>query len=89
MGPKCVFFENRTHVISDTTKPMREQGHFTKEGRIVIGDDVWIGQSVMVMPCKIIGSHSVVAAGSVVCKDIPEYVIAGGNPVRIIHERTK
>lgn len=33
------------------------------------------------MPSKKVGSHSVVAAGSVVCKDIPEYVVAGGNPV--------
>ena len=87
MGPKCVFFENRTHVISDISRPMREQGHYVKEGRIEIGDDVWIGQSVMVMPCKKIGSHSVVAAGSVVCKDVPEYVIVGGNPIQIINER--
>lgn len=88
MGPNCSFFENRTHVISDVSKPMRLQGHYFKEGRIEIGDDVWIGQSVMVMPCKKIGSHSVIAAGSVVSKDIPEYVVAGGNPVKIIYERT-
>lgn len=88
MGPQCVFFENRTHVITDTEIPMRQQGHYYKTGRIVIGDDVWIGRSVMVMPCKKIGSHSVIAAGSVVSKDIPEYVVAGGNPVRIINERT-
>ena len=87
MGPGCVFFENRTHVISDVTKPMRLQGHYYKEGRIEIGDDVWIGRSVMVMPCKTIGSHTVIAAGSVVCKDVPDYVIAGGNPVQIIKER--
>ena len=52
-----------------------------------IGDDVWIGAKVMIMPCKIIGSHSVIAAGSVVCKNIPEYVIAGGNPCKIIKYR--
>lgn len=84
MGPECHFFENRTHVISDKNKPMRKQGHYVKQGRIEIKDDVWIGAKVMIMPCKIIGAHSVIAAGSVVCKNIPEYVIAGGNPCKII-----
>lgn len=87
MGPECHLFENRTHQIADRDKPMRIQGHYEKPGRIEIGDDIWIGSRTMIMPCKKVGSHSVVAAGSVVCKDIPEYVIAGGNPVRIIKNR--
>lgn len=87
MGPDCHLFENRTHVISDINKPMREQGHYIKEGRIEINDDVWIGAKVLIMPCKHIGSHSVFAAGSVVCNNIPDYVIAGGNPCKIIKNR--
>ena len=87
MGPNCHFFENRTHVIADRNKPMRTQGHYVKEGRIEIGDDVWIGAKTLIMPCKKIGSHSVVAAGSVVSKDIPQYVIVGGNPAIIITNR--
>ena len=87
MGPGCHFFENRTHQIADRNRPMRTQGHYEKPGRIEIGDDVWIGSKTIIMPCKKVGSHSVVAAASVVCKDIPEYVIAGGNPVQIIKNR--
>lgn len=87
MAPDCLFFENRTHCINDTSRPMCEQGYYFKEGRIEIGDDVWIGQRCIIMPCKKIGSHSVVAAGSVVSKDVPDYVIVGGNPIAIIKQR--
>jgi maltose O-acetyltransferase len=51
---------------------------------IVIGDDVWIGGSVVICPGVSIGSRSVIGAGSVVTRDIPADVFAAGNPCRVI-----
>jgi maltose O-acetyltransferase len=87
MGPNNFFFGGFTHNIDDTTRPMIEQGFKILDGRTEIGDDVWIGRECLFMPCKKIGSHSVVGARSVVTKDVPEYVIVGGNPAKVIKER--
>lgn len=57
------------------------------KGDTVVGNDVWIGQNVTVMPGVHIGDGAVIAANSVVTKDIPPYHIAGGNPCRIIKKR--
>ncbi|EGU46310.1 acetyltransferase [Vibrio ichthyoenteri ATCC 700023] len=51
---------------------------------ITIGDNVWLGGSVVVCPGITIGENSVVGAGSVVTKDIPANVVAAGNPCRVI-----
>ena len=55
---------------------------------ITVGDDVWIGGMVCVMPGVTIGSGSVIGAGSVVINDIPEGVLAAGNPWRVIRKLT-
>ena len=57
------------------------------KGDTVIGNDVWIGQNVTVMPGVHIGDGAIIAANSVVVKDIPPYHIAGGNPCKIIKKR--
>lgn len=62
--------------------PMREQGA-TPRRPVVIGDDVWIGTRVIILPGVHIGSHSIIGAGSVVTKDVPEYAIVAGNPAVI------
>ena len=51
---------------------------------IIIGNNVWIGGGVQVMPGVTIGNNTVIAGGSVVTKDIPAYVLAGGHPCRVI-----
>jgi len=51
---------------------------------ISIGEDVWIGGGAIVCPGVTIGSRSVIGAGSVVTKDIPQGVIAAGNPCRVL-----
>lgn len=51
---------------------------------VVIEDDVWIGGGAIILPGVTIGKGSVVAAGSVVTKDIPSGVVAAGNPCRVI-----
>jgi maltose O-acetyltransferase len=53
---------------------------------ISIGDDVWVGGGVIICPGVSIGSRSVIGAGSVVTKDIPDGVLAVGNPCRVIRE---
>lgn len=51
---------------------------------VVIGPDVWIGGGAIICPGVNIGSRSVIGAGSVVTRDIPEGVVAAGNPCRVI-----
>lgn len=53
---------------------------------IVISDNVWIGRGVLILPGVTIGTNSVIAAGSVVTRDIPNNVLAGGTPARVIRE---
>jgi len=55
---------------------------------VIIEDNVWIGANSIVLPGVTIGRGSVISANSVVVKDIPEMVVAGGNPAIIIKENT-
>lgn len=57
------------------------------KGDTIVGNDVWIGQNVTVMPGVHIGDGSIIAANSVVTKDIPEFHVAGGNPCKVIKKR--
>lgn len=53
---------------------------------ITVKDNVWIGGNVVILPGVTIGKNSIVAAGAVVTKDVPDNVIVGGNPARVIRE---
>nr|WP_315401870.1 glycosyltransferase [uncultured Duganella sp.] len=57
------------------------------KGPIVVGDDVWIGYQVLVMSGVTIGQGAIVAAGSVVTRDVAPYTIVGGNPAKFIKHR--
>lgn len=83
---------------SVTTYPFNIMGHgwekFTPsmedlplKGDTVVGNDVWIGQNVTVLPGVHIGDGAIIAANSVVSRDIPPYCLAGGNPCRVIRPR--
>ena len=56
---------------------------------ITIGDNVWIGGSVTILPGVTIGSNVVIGAGSVVTRDLPDNVIAAGNPCRVLRTITQ
>lgn len=56
--------------------------------RVTIGDNVWIGGSVVINPGVKIGNNAVIGSGSVVTKDIPDNVIAVGNPCKVIRKIT-
>ncbi len=55
---------------------------------ITVGDNVWIGANVLVLPGVTIGDNTVIGGGSVVTKDIPANVVAVGNPCRVLREIT-
>ena len=71
-------------TINHDFNPYNRQATFCKP--IVIGDRVWIGINVTVCPGVTIGENSVIAAGSVVTKDVPPNVIVAGNPARVIKQ---
>jgi len=85
MGPDCVIL-SANHLTSDLTIPMSQQG-MAGHQRVVIGNDVWIGQRVIILPGVKIGNGVIIGAGAIVTKDIPAFAIVVGNPGRIIKFR--
>ncbi|WP_277858454.1 acyltransferase [Latilactobacillus curvatus] len=78
---------SENHIFSDTTKKIRLQG--TERKGVTIGNDIWIGAKVTVLDGVKIGSGSVIAAGAVVVKDVPENCIVAGVPAKVISYRNK
>ena len=76
----------RTHRFDRIDIPMMRQG-FVEEKPVYIGDDVWIGDRVIILPGVHVGDGCVIAAGSVVTKDVPRYTVVGGVPAKVIRER--
>jgi maltose O-acetyltransferase len=66
---------------------LRRQREFGKP--VEIGSDVWVGGGALILPGVHIGSRTVIGAGSVVTRDIPDGVFAAGNPCRVIREITE
>jgi maltose O-acetyltransferase len=79
IGPNCSFY-TASHPLD---VKQRNQG-LESAHPITVGDNVWFGGNVVVLPGVTIGNNSVIGAGSVVTKDIPDNVVAVGNPCRII-----
>lgn len=75
----------RNHNFDRTDIPMNIQGDSFKE--VIIGDDVWIGTNVVILPGVTIGDHSIIASGAVVAKSVPSYAITGGVPAKVIKFR--
>lgn len=85
MGPEVVIY-TVNHEFHDKSKTIIEQ-KFQEEKPVIIGNDVWLGRRVMIMPGVTIGDGAIIGAGAVVAKDIPPYAIAVGNPVKIVGYR--
>ena len=87
LGDRVVCGANVTITDTDwhgTLPEERRDG--AKSAPVEIGDDVWIGLNALVLKGVRIGRRSVIAAGSVVTRDVPEGVIAAGNPAVVVRE---
>ena len=85
MGPECKIY-TINHEFKDKTIPMCEQG-FTKAKPVIIGNDVWIGASVIILPGVKIGDGCILGAGTVVTKSTPDFSIVCGNPGKVVKYR--
>jgi len=81
-GPAVQIY-TATHPLSAALRRTQEYGK-----PIEIGSDVWVGGGAILCPGVTIGSRSVIGAGSVVTRDVPEGVFAAGNPCRVIRDIT-
>lgn len=86
MMGRDVIIMTTAHETSETSVPMRLQGS-RDISPVFIGDDVWIGSRVIILPGVKIGSGSIIGAGSVVTRDVEPYSVVGGVPAKLIKKR--
>lgn len=85
MGPDVMIY-TQNHRTDRVDIPMIDQGNSEKR-EVIIGDDVWIGARCIIMPGVKIGEGSILAAASVITKDVPPYAVVGGVPAKVIKMR--
>lgn len=85
MGPNVKIY-TQNHATGRTDIPMCQQG-FKALAPVVIGDDVWIGESVIILPGSRIGTGVILGAGAVVRGEVPDFAVVIGNPGTIIKYR--
>lgn len=79
--------DNDKHLVTGVSSyPFRFNTNDNNNG-ITIGNDVWIGQNVIILPGVKIGDGATIAAGAVVNQDVPPYTIVGGVPAKVIKEK--
>lgn len=71
-----------THNFEDISRTIKDQG--VTANRTVVEDNVWIGGNSVIIQGLKIGTHCIIASGSVVTKDVPSYSVVAGNPARVI-----
>ena len=82
-----VLFQGGGHAFDNPDIRIDEGGNLP-DTPLEIMDDVWIGARAIILPgCKRIGAHSIIGAGAVVTKYVPDYAIVGGNPAKVIRMR--
>ncbi|MBO7332810.1 MAG: glycosyltransferase, partial [Alphaproteobacteria bacterium] len=93
IGPNVNFLVSSEHPYKGiSTYPFKVRicgcgAEATSKGDIVVKDDVWIGLGSIICSGVTIGQGAIIAAGSVVVKDVPPYAIVGGNPAKVIKYR--
>jgi acetyltransferase-like isoleucine patch superfamily enzyme len=80
-----VFISDADHNFTDTNIPIRLQGD-SFIGAVTLKDGCWIGIGAVILPGVTIGRNAVVAANAVVTKDVPDCVVVGGIPAKIIKQ---
>lgn len=83
-GIECMIVTQNHDYDDGDAIPYGSGFHYTQ---VQIGDNVWLGNRVTIVGNVHIGEGAIVAAASLVCKDIPPYAIVGGNPARILKYR--
>jgi acetyltransferase-like isoleucine patch superfamily enzyme len=86
MGGHVYLIGKNDHLFNIPCKLLWDGGR-GKDNITIIEDDVWIGYNSIILGGVHIGKGSIIAAGSVVTKDVPECTIVGGNPAKVIKER--
>ena len=90
IGNNCQFAPNVSiYTAGHPLHPVSRNSMYEYGISVTIGDNVWIGGNTVIMPGVHIGSNTVIGAGSVVTKDIPDWVVAVGNPCRVIRQITE
>ena len=90
IGDNCQFAPNvAVYTAGHPIHPVSRNSQYEYGISVTIGDNVWIGGNSVIVPGVHIGSNTVIGAGSVVTKDIPDWVIAAGNPCRVIRKITE
>jgi acetyltransferase-like isoleucine patch superfamily enzyme len=92
IGNYCMLSDNvniigRDHVFDKVGTPIILSGRPKDESYTIINDDVWLGHAVTIMRGVTIGEGSIIAANSVVTKDIPPYTIYAGVPAKFLKYR--
>lgn len=89
IGDNCQMAPNvAVYTAGHPIHPVSRNSLYEYGISVTIGDNVWIGGNTVIMPGVHIGSNTVIGAGSVVTKDIPDWVVAAGNPCRVIRQIT-
>ena len=71
-------------TVGHPLSPKARRGYMAKAAPVRIGNDVWIGGNVTILPGVTIGNNVVVAAGAVVTKDVPDNAVVGGVPAKVL-----
>jgi virginiamycin A acetyltransferase len=77
--PFAIFGHDWQNAMKDKTYP--------NKGNTIVGNDVWIGYNVTILPGITIGDGAIIAANTTVTKNVPPYSIVGGNPSKVIKKR--
>jgi acetyltransferase-like isoleucine patch superfamily enzyme len=78
IGDEVLILDSNYHEVSE--------GAGVKSAPIAIGRNVWIGNRAIILPGVSVGDHSVIAAGSVVTRDVPARAVVAGNPARVVRD---
>lgn len=90
IGDNCQFAPNVSiYTAGHPIHPESRNTIYEYGIEVTIGDNVWIGGNTVIVPGVHIGSNTVIGAGSVVTKDIPDWVVAAGNPCKVIRKITE
>ena len=90
IGDNCQLAPNvAIYTAGHPVHPVSRNSAYEYGKEVTIGDNVWIGGNTVVCPGVHIGSNTVIGAGSVVTKDIPDWCIAAGNPCKVIRRITE